>query len=50
MSTWADACTHSRRMQGLGCYMFAIEGTNLVIDATLRGGVARFINHSCDVR
>ena len=29
--------------------MFAIDGSNYVLDATLRGGVARFINHSCDV-
>ena len=28
--------------------MFAIARSNFVIDATIRGGIARFINHSCD--
>lgn len=29
--------------------MFRIDD-NLVVDATMKGNAARFINHSCDVR
>ena len=32
---------------GLGCYMFRVDD-EWVVDATLKGGAARFINHSCD--
>lgn len=32
---------------GLGCYFFKISST-LIIDATLGGSSARFVNHSCD--
>ncbi len=32
--------------RGLGCYMFALDDGR-VIDATTRGNVARYINHSC---
>lgn len=35
--------------QGIGCYMFGIANTDLVIDGTMKGGHARFINHSCEV-
>ena len=34
--------------RGIGCYMFRIDD-NLVIDATMCGNAARFINHSCEV-
>ena len=27
--------------------MFRIENTNLVVDATMSGGPARYINHGC---
>lgn len=32
---------------GLGCYFFKLS-PSLIIDATLGGSVARFVNHSCD--
>ena len=32
--------------RGLGCYMFALHDGR-IIDATQRGNVARYINHSC---
>src|SRR6218665_550896 len=32
---------------GVGCYMFRLDKTR-VVDATLTGSAARFINHSCD--
>ena len=34
--------------KGIGCYMFRVDD-DFVIDATLKGNSARFINHSCDV-
>ncbi|XP_061183956.1 histone-lysine N-methyltransferase 2A-like [Saccostrea echinata] len=33
--------------KGIGCYMFRIDDFD-VIDATLHGSAARFINHSCE--
>jgi SET domain-containing protein len=30
------------------CYFFRIDEDN-IIDATLKGGIARFVNHSCSV-
>jgi histone-lysine N-methyltransferase SETD1 len=33
---------------GAGCYLFRLD-TDAIVDATKRGGMARFINHSCEV-
>lgn len=33
--------------KGIGCYMFQIE-PGLIVDATMRGNAARYINHSCE--
>lgn len=33
--------------KGIGCYMFRMDD-KFVIDATLLGSAARFINHSCE--
>jgi SET domain-containing protein len=34
--------------KGMGIYMFGIANTDYVVDATMRGNSARFINHGCD--
>ena len=34
--------------QGIGCYMFRIDSDE-VVDATMSGNEARFINHACEV-
>lgn len=48
-STLTDKRERYYDSKGIGCYMFKID-ENLVVDATMRGNAARFINHSCEVR
>lgn len=45
-----EAEYHSgKRLQYQGaCYLFRID-TEQIIDATRKGGIARFVNHSCSV-
>ena len=48
-SVTADEREHRYEAMGIGSsYLFRLDGES-VIDATKRGGVARFINHCCDV-
>ncbi|KAL5273646.1 KMT2A.2 family protein [Megaselia abdita] len=46
-STLTDKRERYYDSKGIGCYMFKID-ENLVVDATMRGNAARFINHSCE--
>ena len=39
--------TFASPSQGIGCYMFRID-TDEVVDATMSGNEARFINHACE--
>ena len=44
----ADAREKRYEKEGMGsCYMFRLD-QRCIVDATRRGNVARFINHSCD--
>jgi SET domain-containing protein len=45
-----EAEYHSgKRLQHQGaCYLFRIDADQ-IIDATRKGGIARFVNHSCSV-
>jgi histone-lysine N-methyltransferase MLL1 len=45
----ADSREKKYDSKGIGCYMFRLD-ENWIVDATVRGNIARFINHSCDVR
>lgn len=47
-ATLTDKREKRYESRGIGCYMFRIDD-NCVVDATMRGNAARFINHSCDV-
>ena len=44
----ADVREIRYRKKGIDCYMFRLDD-NLILDATFKGNIARFINHSCDV-
>ncbi|EDX12969.1 GD20433 [Drosophila simulans] len=46
-STLTDKRERYYDSRGIGCYMFKIDD-NLVVDATMRGNAARFINHCCE--
>ncbi|KAB0800971.1 hypothetical protein PPYR_05325 [Photinus pyralis] len=46
-SVLADKRERQYTVIGMGCYMFRID-ENFVVDATMKGNAARFINHSCD--
>eukprot|EP01046_Picozoa_sp_COSAG06_P015967 COSAG06_NODE_1041_length_10982_cov_6.205366_10_plen_324_part_00 len=45
----ADKREHIYLQKGIACYLFALDG-ELVIDSSMKGNSARFINHCCDVR
>lgn len=47
-ATLTDKRENYYESKGIGCYMFRIDD-NFVVDATMRGNAARFINHSCEV-
>ncbi|XP_054270577.1 histone-lysine N-methyltransferase trithorax-like [Macrosteles quadrilineatus] len=42
-----DKREHYYTSKGIGCYMFRIDD-HFVVDATMHGNAARFINHSCE--
>ena len=44
----SDARETTYNSQHRGCYMFGLGDERFVVDATLSGNTARFINHSCD--
>ena len=48
-STLTDQRERYYNSRGIGCYMFKID-ENFVVDATMKGNAARFINHACEVR
>ena len=41
------SASYSSPLQGIGCYMFRIDDHE-VVDATVHGNAARFINHACE--
>lgn len=45
----ADMREHRYLERGIGCYMFALDHDS-IIDSSMKGNSARFVNHSCDVR
>jgi histone-lysine N-methyltransferase MLL1 len=47
-SSLCDMRERKYENEGMGCYMFRIN-RDVVVDATMKGNAARFINHSCEV-
>jgi len=45
---FADVREQRYNARGIGCYMFRVPDEDEIIDATMTGNMARFINHSCD--
>ena len=46
----ADMREKGYERQGIGSsYMFRIDQSSYIVDATHRGSISRFINHNCDV-
>eukprot|EP01025_Chloroclados_australasicus_P014544 TRINITY_DN16820_c0_g1_i1.p2 TRINITY_DN16820_c0_g1~~TRINITY_DN16820_c0_g1_i1.p2 ORF type:complete len:124 (-),score=5.08 TRINITY_DN16820_c0_g1_i1:99-470(-) len=43
----ADKLEDAYQQCGADHYLFSVDGTDYIIDATLRGSMTRFINHSC---
>jgi SET domain-containing protein len=44
----ADIREHQYLKRGIACYLFALD-SELVIDSSMKGNSARFINHCCEV-
>jgi hypothetical protein len=42
-----SAAQHHYLERGIGCYMFALDA-NTIVDSSMKGNAARFVNHSCD--
>lgn len=45
----ADKREHEYLQRGVACYLFALD-EHQIIDSSMKGNSARFINHCCDVR
>ena len=45
----ADKREHEYLQRGIACYLFALDDQQ-IIDSSMKGNSARFINHCCDVR
>jgi SET domain-containing protein len=43
----ADSLEESYESAGKDHYLFAIDQSEFIVDATNQGGMARFVNHSC---
>jgi SET domain-containing protein len=43
----ADRLEDSYEKAGKDHYLFAVDQSEFIVDATNQGGMARFVNHSC---